>query len=191
MMPSGTAEPAAPRTVRMSSASRSRRRSIASADAWRCQARAAPRPRGSRRGCAGRSRSGRCCRPSRGRCRRRSASASSRSSAVGRHDLARLAVAALHDVERRPRPSAPPCARARRQAFDRRHLAPGDRRHRRRARAHRLAVDVHRAGAALGDAAAVLGAGEAEVLAHDPEQRRVRIDVDSRALPLTLSVTGM
>ena len=36
-----------------------------------------------------------------------------------------------------------------------------------------LAVDVHRAGAALRDAAAVFGAGEADLLADDPQQRRI------------------
>ena len=38
--------------------------------------------------------------------------------------------------------------------------------------AHHLAVQVHRAGAALRDAAAVLGAGEADLLADDPQKRR-------------------
>ena len=36
-----------------------------------------------------------------------------------------------------------------------------------------LAVDVDRAGAALRDAAAVLGAGQADLLADDPQQRRI------------------
>ena len=40
-------------------------------------------------------------------------------------------------------------------------------------RSARLAVDVHGAGAALGDAAAVLRAGQAELLAEHPQQRRV------------------
>jgi hypothetical protein len=35
------------------------------------------------------------------------------------------------------------------------------------------AVDVHGAGAAGRDAAAVFGAGQAELLAQDPQQRRV------------------
>ena len=40
-----------------------------------------------------------------------------------------------------------------------------------------LAVDVHRAGAALRDAAAVFGAGEADLLADDPQERRVGLDL--------------
>ncbi len=47
-----------------------------------------------------------------------------------------------------------------------------------RAGAGRHAVDVHGAGAALRDAAAVFGAGQADVLADHPKQRRVGIDVD-------------
>ena len=49
---------------------------------------------------------------------------------------------------------------------------------RHRAGAHRDAVDMHGAGAALRDAAAVLGAGQADLLAHHPQQRRVRLDID-------------
>src|SRR4029079_15791608 len=45
-----------------------------------------------------------------------------------------------------------------------------------RARAHHFAVDVHRAGAALRDAAAVFRAGQADVLADDPQERRVVLD---------------
>src|SRR5262249_61436786 len=37
--------------------------------------------------------------------------------------------------------------------------------------------DVHRAGAALGDAAPILGAGEADLLADHPQERRVRLHV--------------
>ena len=46
-----------------------------------------------------------------------------------------------------------------------------------RARALHLAVDVHRAGAALRDAAAVFGAGEPDLLADDPQQRRIGLDL--------------
>src|SRR6266850_4732458 len=69
------------------------------------------------------------------------------------HDLPGLAIAALRDVERRPRLLHGMRARGR-QALDRHDLvgrlhAPD----RHDARAHQLAVDVHGAGAALGDAA--------------------------------------
>ena len=40
------------------------------------------------------------------------------------------------------------------------------------------AVDVDGAGAALRDAAAVLGAGQPELVAQHPEQRRVGVGVD-------------
>src|SRR5258705_6482927 len=94
-----------------------------------------------------------------------------------RHDLSRLAVAALYDVEVHPR-LLHRLRCARRQAFDRRYLAIGNGRDRRRARAQRLSVDVDGAGAALRDATPVLGAGEAELLANDPQQWRIRITVE-------------
>ena len=43
--------------------------------------------------------------------------------------------------------------------------------------AHRLAVDMDRARAAQAGAAAEFGAGELEVLAHHPKQRRVRLGI--------------
>ena len=83
-----------------------------------------------------------------------------------RHDLARLAVAALRHVELRPGLLHRVRAVAR-QALD------GDDPVGRPSAAHRhaqercdLAVDVHGAGAALRDAAAVLGAGEPDLLAQ-------------------------
>ena len=94
-----------------------------------------------------------------------------------RHDLSRLAVAALHDVEVHPR-FLHRLRGARREALDRRHLATGDRRDRRRARAQGLSVDMDGAGAALRDAASVLRAGEAELLADDPKQWSIRIAVE-------------
>ena len=48
--------------------------------------------------------------------------------------------------------------------------------------AHRLAVDVDGAGAAQAGAAAELGAGQFQVLAHHPEQRRVGLGFDARRL---------
>src|SRR6185436_7215299 len=51
-------------------------------------------------------------------------------------------------------------------------------RDRKAARAHGLAVDVQRARAALRDTTAELRAREAERVADDPEQRRLRVDVD-------------
>src|SRR6185295_1542131 len=93
----------------------------------------------------------------------------------GGHDLARLAVAALRHIDRRPG-FLHRMRGVGREALDgddlvgRLHGAERD-----RAGALHFAVDVHRAGAALRDAAAVFGAGEACLLADDPEQRRVRL----------------
>ena len=96
----------------------------------------------------------------------------------GRHDLARLAVAALDHFELEPgllhlraggvapTPSIVVTARSRDRA-DRQHAG-----------AHRLAVEMHGAGAALRDAAAELGAGHAEHVAQHPEQRHVRRRVE-------------
>ena len=111
------------------------------------------------------------------------------------HDHAALAEAALRHVERDPgllhRVRA-----VRRQAFDGDDLLARPRRVEtgRTQRARRHAVDVHRAGAALRDAAAVLGAGQAELLAQHPQQRRVGLGlelahraVDVQSLPYVVS----
>ena len=90
-----------------------------------------------------------------------------------RHDLAGLAEAALRHVERRPGPLHR-MRRVARQSLDgddavgRLHVADAH-----RAGAHDLAVDVNGAGAALRDAAAVFGAGEPDLFADDPQQRRI------------------
>src|SRR5258706_169380 len=90
-----------------------------------------------------------------------------------RHDLAALAIAALHDVVAHPgilyRAADPVVT----DGLDRSELAAGDGRHRRHAGAALLAVDVHRASPAYGDAATELGASEAERIAQHPEHRRV------------------
>src|SRR5213079_1335934 len=44
---------------------------------------------------------------------------------------------------------------------------------------HRYAVDMHRAGAARGHAAAVLRPDDVEVLAQDPQQWLVGLDIDA------------
>ncbi len=95
-----------------------------------------------------------------------------------RHDHARLAIAALRHVVIDPRLLHLVQGLARGQALDRGDLAVAHCADWYGARAHRDAVHVHGAGAALRDAAAVLGAGEADLLADHPEQRRGRVDVD-------------
>src|SRR5690349_4773621 len=99
----------------------------------------------------------------------------------GRHDLARLAVAALRHVLLDPRL----LHRLRailREAFDGRHLFPGDGRDGQHAGARGDAVQVDGARAALRDAAAELRAGEAERVPQHPEQGRVGRDVHGLAL---------
>src|SRR5260221_659482 len=95
----------------------------------------------------------------------------------GAHDLARLAVAALRHVVRDPGllQHSPFLGLA--DTLDRRDSLAGRRAQGRRAGSRGLAVQVHRAGAAQRHAAAVLGAGHAEVVAQDPQERRVRIGV--------------
>src|SRR5712691_11747564 len=91
---------------------------------------------------------------------------------TGRHDLPRLAVAALRHVELRPGLLHRVRARAR-QPFDGDDLVGGlDAPDRHGAGAPHLAVDVHGAGAALRDTAAVLRAGQTDLLADDPQERR-------------------
>src|SRR5712671_1680429 len=96
----------------------------------------------------------------------------------GRHDLARLTVAALHDVELEPCLLKSLSNRRLSNRFDRGDGFLTDGTDGRYARAHRHAVDVHGAGAAQGDAAAELCTRDAEHIAQHPQQRSVSIDVD-------------
>src|SRR5467141_660611 len=90
----------------------------------------------------------------------------------GRHDLPRLAVAALRYVERRPGPLHGMGA-GRGEPFDRDDPVAGlEVADQNGARAPHLAVDVHGTGAALRDSAAVLRSGQAHLLADDPQERR-------------------
>jgi hypothetical protein len=56
--------------------------------------------------------------------------------------------------------------------------------HRQRAGARRLPVEEDRTRAALSDAAAELGAGQSEIIAQDPQQRRVRKHIHGVDLPI-------
>src|SRR6266581_4616715 len=90
-----------------------------------------------------------------------------------RHDLSRLAIAALRHIERRPGLLHWMQA-VDREALDGDDAVGGlDAADRDGAGAPQLAVDVHRARAALRDAAAVLGSRQARLLADGPQQRRV------------------
>src|SRR6267142_965282 len=83
----------------------------------------------------------------------------------GRHDLARLTVAALHDVELEPGLLKSLSNRRLSNRFDRGDGFLPDGTDGRYARAHRHAVDVNGAGAAQGDAAAELRTRDAEHIA--------------------------
>src|SRR6266404_4536811 len=100
------------------------------------------------------------------------------------HDHAGLAIAALRHVVLEPSLLHLMQLAVLREPFDRRDLlarrgADGE-----GARTYRRAIDVDGAGATLRDAAAVFGAGQADVLADYPEQRRIRVGVDVLRLPV-------
>ena len=65
-----------------------------------------------------------------------------------------------------------------RQAFDGGDVLAGGIADRQAAGAYGLAVDMHGAGAAHRNAAAEFGAGQSQFVADDPEQRRLRLDVE-------------
>src|SRR5580658_3282356 len=99
------------------------------------------------------------------------------------HDLPRLAVAALRDLMGDPR-FLQWMAGIRRQAFDRRHLLVGHFGEMRLTGAHSLAVNVDRAGAAQPGAAAELGAGQLDMFADNPKQRRISIGINARGFAI-------
>src|SRR5215472_2004484 len=97
------------------------------------------------------------------------------------HDLARLAVAALRHVMFDPGPLHRMGAVGR-EPFDGQDLGAVDIADLDLAGPGRRTVEMHRAGAALGDAAAIFGAGEPQLVTQDPEQRRLRLDIQLMAL---------
>jgi hypothetical protein len=106
-----------------------------------------------------------------------------------RHDLARLAIAALRHVLLDPGLLHGMQALAR-QALDRDHAAVPDGAHRQRARSDRLSVQVHGAGPAQPGAAPVFGAREPQVVAEHPEERFFGIGLDDLALAVHLQGNG-
>ena len=120
-------------------------------------ARLAPRD-GSRRECERTFRSDRDSRASRRRSARRSGDGVVRKQRGGRHDLARLTVAALRHVRLDPR-ALDGMRAVGREPFDRRDSTPSRRSRRASRTSARLAVEVNGARAALRDAAAELRAG--------------------------------
>src|SRR5262245_36476059 len=74
------------------------------------------------------------------------------------------------------------------QALDRGDLFAFGLAHRNAAGAGGDAVDMNGAGAALRNAAAVFGAGQSDVLADRPEQRRIWLDVDVKGFSVDRKV---
>jgi hypothetical protein len=90
-----------------------------------------------------------------------------------RHDLPRLAIAALNHFDIEPRLLHFRPDRRVADRFDGRDRAVADRTRRQKAGAYRLAVDMHGAGAAQGHAATKFGAGQAQYIPQHPEQRHI------------------
>src|SRR5882724_5743472 len=105
-----------------------------------------------------------------------------------RHDLTRLAVAALHDLEVEPRLLYLLAGRRLPDRLDGGDFLAGGRGHRGNTRADRLAVELHGAGPAQRHAAAELRAGQADDIAQRPQDRHVRGHV--HGLVLTVDVEG-
>src|SRR5262249_15933812 len=101
----------------------------------------------------------------------------------GLHDLARLAVAALGHLLELPR-DLQRMRLAAAQPFDGRDLLAGGLLGRSLTGAHGDSVEMHRAGAAKARAAAELGAGHLQLLADDPQERRVVGSIDLPRLPI-------
>ncbi len=95
----------------------------------------------------------------------------------GRHDLARLAIAALRNRFLNPG-TLKRMRRVWRKALDCRHLAADDRCDIDAAGFDQPAVDMHRAGAAFGDPASELSACEAKLFSQYPKQWSFGIGVD-------------
>src|ERR1700676_4386018 len=111
---------------------------------------------------------------------------STREQRRSRHDLARLAVAALNDLPVEPSLlDLGTCGRVT-NCFDRRNLGVADAVNRGDTGPRRYIVDVHRASATQGHAAAELRAGHAEHIAQHPEQRCIAIDIHRPTCPVYL-----
>src|SRR6266850_1591025 len=99
-----------------------------------------------------------------------------------RHDLARLAVAALRHVQRSPGRLDPLARRRGADGFDGGDLLGDGRRHRRDAGAGLLPVDLDRARAAKARAAAEFRAGHVQHVAQRPQQWHVVGDIEVAGL---------
>src|SRR3954468_22689379 len=104
-----------------------------------------------------------------------------------RHDLTALAIAALRNADFHPGLLNRMRAVVR-QPLDGRDPLADRRRCRQLTGFHRLPVDMDRAGAAARDPATIFGAGEPDIVAQDPQQRGLRLDI--HRLGLTVDAQG-
>ena len=102
-----------------------------------------------------------------------------------RHDLAGLAVAALRNLMFDPRRLHGVHRLRRPQPLDRGDVA-ADIADLQRAGPHRLAIDMHGAGATHRDPAAIFRAGDAKLVAQDPKQGHVGLDIQPVGLAVDL-----
>src|SRR5262249_6610561 len=104
----------------------------------------------------------------------------------GRHDLPRLAIAALHDLEIEPGLLHFAANRRLADTFDRGDRAFADRADGQEAGSHCDTVDVNGASAALRDTATEFRSGQTEEIPQGPQQGRVigRIDRSRNAIDL-------
>ncbi len=93
----------------------------------------------------------------------------------GRHQLAGLAVAALRDIVLDPRGLQGVRRGGRAEGFHGGHGLASNGGHGRLARADRLAINLHGAGPALRSAATKLRTFETDLVANDPQERRIRL----------------
>src|SRR5271166_4641833 len=101
-----------------------------------------------------------------------------------RHDLTRLAIAALDHFQVQPSLLHPRSCGRGVDALDRGDGAIPDGADWQETRTERFAIDMHRAGAALRDAAAELSAGHAEHIAQHPKQRHVAGRLEASAFAI-------
>src|SRR6201991_3909128 len=107
-----------------------------------------------------------------------------------RHDLAGLAVAALHHLQLLPRLLQGCALRSLSDRLDRGDRALADAVDRGDTGPRRRAVDMHGAGAAQRLAATELGPGHAQHVAQHPEQRGVAVDIDLMGCAVNLQHEG-
>src|SRR5690606_2441709 len=114
----------------------------------------------------------------------------SREQRGGRHDLARLAVPALHDVQIEPGGLDFLAELGGANALDGGDGSGANRRDGCYTGADRRAVDVDRAGPALGHSASVLGAFQIELITQHPQEGCIAIYVDGACLTIHLDRVG-